>query len=67
MKETFDLNRSYVVEHFQGNVPYPGVVALVYSVNGAKKLLTANVGDSRALLIQGGKAQQLTVDHVPDM
>lgn len=44
-----------------------GVVALVYSVNGAKKLLTANVGDSRALLIQGGKAEQLTIDHVPDL
>jgi len=43
------------------------VVALVYTVDGAKKLLTANVGDSRALLIQNGQADQLTIDHVPDM
>lgn len=44
-----------------------GVVALVYTVNRQRKLLTANVGDSRALLIQGGEAEQLTTDHVPDM
>lgn len=44
-----------------------GVVALVYTRGRQKKLLAANVGDSRALLIQGGDVEQLTTDHVPDM
>ena len=30
------------------------------------KLLASNVGDSRVLLARGGKAMQLTTDHVPD-
>lgn len=44
-----------------------GVVTLLYSVKGKQKLLAANVGDSRALLISKGEAVQLTVDHVPDL
>lgn len=43
------------------------MVALVYTANGRKRLLAANVGDSRALLISEGSPLQLTVDHVPDM
>lgn len=30
------------------------------------KLLAANVGDARVLLSRGGKAVQLSIDHVPD-
>jgi protein phosphatase 1L len=30
------------------------------------KLLASNVGDARVLLARAGKAEQLTVDHVPD-
>lgn len=44
-----------------------GVVALLYTKDKRRKLLTANVGDSRALLIKGGEAEQLTTDHVPDL
>lgn len=33
---------------------------------GATKLLTANVGDSRVLLVRDGEVLQLTEDHVPD-
>ena len=34
--------------------------------DGATKLLTANIGDARILLIRDGQAVQLSVDHVPD-
>ena len=33
--------------------------------NGTSKLLTANSGDARILLVRGGQAIQLTEDHVP--
>lgn len=33
---------------------------------GATQLLTANVGDSRVLLVRDGQVIQLTEDHVPD-
>ena len=32
---------------------------------GKSKLLTANAGDARILLVRGNKAIQLTEDHVP--
>jgi protein phosphatase 1K len=42
-------------------------VALVYkSKSGTSKLLTANSGDARILLVRGNTAIQLTEDHVPD-
>ena len=31
------------------------------------RLVTANIGDARVLLIRDGKPEQLTVDHVPDV
>ena len=31
------------------------------------RLVTANIGDARVLLIRNGKPEQLTVDHVPDV
>jgi serine/threonine protein phosphatase PrpC len=34
--------------------------------DGKPKLLTANAGDARIILSRGGKAIQLTEDHVPD-
>ena len=40
---------------------------MLYDVKGKPKLLAANVGDSRAILIQGGSVEQLTLDHVPDL
>ena len=30
-------------------------------------MVTANIGDARALLVRKGVAEQLTVDHVPDV
>ncbi len=43
-----------------------GVVAIAFRDGGKAQLLTANVGDARAVLSRRGKAMQLTVDHVPD-
>ena len=39
-----------------------GLVALVYG----DTLLCANVGDARAVLVEGGAATQLSYDHVPE-
>ncbi|KAI7841657.1 hypothetical protein COHA_004677 [Chlorella ohadii] len=42
-------------------------VAMVYKTKaGTSKLLTANSGDARILLVRGNQAIQLTEDHVPD-
>ncbi|KAL4437229.1 hypothetical protein ABPG75_004368 [Micractinium tetrahymenae] len=41
-------------------------VALVYRHKGTSKLLTANAGDARILLVRGGKPVVLSEDHVPD-
>ncbi|XP_024380638.1 probable protein phosphatase 2C 45 isoform X2 [Physcomitrium patens] len=35
--------------------------------DGSKELVTANVGDARVILVRGGQAIQLTVDHKPDV
>ena len=44
-----------------------GVVVLLYvGVGGRTVLLSANVGDSRAVLLRGSQAIQLSDDHVPD-
>ena len=47
-----------------------GLVCLLYQTPGgapgALTLLSANVGDARAVLVRGGVAQQLSYDHVPD-
>eukprot|EP00210_Caulerpa_lentillifera_P001219 g1175.t1 len=41
--------------------------AFVFCDNdGSQKLLAANIGDSRVVLIRNGTALQLTEDHVPD-
>jgi protein phosphatase 1L len=44
-------------------------IALLYaspSDPSTTLLLTANVGDARTVLVRGGQAVQLSVDHVPD-
>lgn len=41
-------------------------VAILYQDGQKRTLLTANAGDARVLLVQGGKSVQLTEDHVPD-
>ena len=49
-----------------------GLVCLLYPTPGAGgaapayTLLSANVGDARAVLVRGGAAVQLSYDHVPD-
>lgn len=43
------------------------VNALLYAApDGSTRLLTANVGDARILLVRGGEALCLTEEHVPD-
>lgn len=42
------------------------VIAIVYTENGKKMLLTANVGDARAIVVRGGKSVMISEDHVPD-
>lgn len=39
------------------------VTCVVKWVGGKRKLYTANVGDSRAILVRGGRAERLTIDH----
>ncbi len=41
-------------------------VPLLFPQAGTSKLLTANSGDARILLVRGNQAIQLTEDHVPD-
>eukprot|EP00793_Prasinoderma_coloniale_P002883 PRCOL_00002365-RA len=41
-------------------------VATLFAEGGEAKLASTNVGDSRVLLVRGGKAVQLSEDHVPD-
>ena len=42
------------------------VTCALFEEGGRTKLCTANVGDARILLVRGGAAVQLSVDHVPD-
>lgn len=44
-----------------------GAVAVLYTSDSGKvQLLAANAGDARVILVRGGKAVQLTEDHIPD-
>ena len=43
-----------------------GSTAVTAILIDQKQLLVANVGDSRAILIQRGNIKQITVDHEPD-
>jgi serine/threonine protein phosphatase PrpC len=43
------------------------MVYLHKSSSGASSLISANVGDSRAVLARGGRAVDLTEDHKPDL
>lgn len=43
----------------------PGSHPLLPLQSGTSKLLTANSGDARILLVRGNQAIQLTEDHVP--
>ena len=45
-----------------------GAVALLLGSGPGrpKKVVAANVGDSRVVLVRGKKAVQLTRDHIPD-
>ncbi len=40
-------------------------VAVVWSVGGVRRVQCANAGDSAAMLVRGGQAVVLTVDHKP--
>jgi len=42
-------------------------VTLFQEADGTTKLLAANIGDARTVLIRGGEALQLSSDHVPDV
>jgi serine/threonine protein phosphatase PrpC len=58
-----------VNENVARNVPDPqfsGTTCCTVLMNG-KKLISANAGDSRAIVVnKDGKARQLTRDHKPD-
>jgi len=41
-------------------------VMLYRGADGGMKLLAANVGDARTLLIRGGRAIDVSEEHVPD-
>lgn len=43
-----------------------GSTAVTAILINCEKLVVANLGDSRAVICQNGKAKQLSVDHEPD-
>ena len=43
------------------------VTAILISSDDSVKLVVGNVGDSRAVISKNGKAEQLSVDHEPNM
>lgn len=63
IKEKFDQER----RTWSDNVYNCGTTAVVGVLVGGDKLVVANAGDSRAILIRDKKAMQLTVDHKPDL
>lgn len=46
-------------------LPHPYVCGTAPCLQGASRLLTANAGDARIILLRGGKPVVLTEDHVP--
>jgi serine/threonine protein phosphatase PrpC len=54
----------------QDDLEYQGSTAVIVIVhsddNGQRSLLSANIGDSRAVMSRGGKALDLTRDHKPN-
>lgn len=66
IKRAYLLTNKYILENSKQLGP-GGSTAVTAVVVDGKDLWIANVGDSRAVLCERGAANQITVDHEPDV
>ena len=56
-----------ILDKGENNLEYRAgsTATTAFLLNNGKRLIVANVGDSRAVLARGGMAIELSVDHEP--
>ncbi|KAM7505767.1 hypothetical protein LguiB_004671 [Lonicera macranthoides] len=64
VKRAYEVTDDDILENVAGS--RGGSTAVTEILIDGKKLVVANVGDSRAVLNRNGKAEQITVDHEPE-
>lgn len=64
MKRAYSATDSTILEK-SGELGRGGSTAVTAILINCKRLIVANIGDSRAVLCENGVAKQLSVDHEP--
>lgn len=63
MRRAYEATDADILENVVGS--RGGSTAVTAIIIDGKKLVVANVGDSRAILCRNGKAKGITIDHEP--